>query len=176
VHNASVHLGVENRADEGGDLGEILLPSGGYSISRRGRVDFRAAGRMCVERRHRRRHRVDARLAGYAAGYQGGQAAVFGHAAHLEQMLADSSVRRDNVENAQVHIRSEAPVQRELAVKDGTSLLERGEIEERELHRLLHLVGPITDEENDRAVCLDDGSGRCGLIRVCHQSPVPFPA
>ena len=78
-------------------------------------------------------------------------------------MVYDVAVVAGDRLDAEIDVRREAAVQRELAFAVLESPFARGEVDEREAHRLLELVHAIALEGEDRDVRLDGGDRSRGF-------------
>ena len=83
------------------------------------------------------------------------QSPVGGHAAHHEHGLV-GLVRTGEPAEAQVHVRGDPAVELQLTAQGRRPPIRRGEVEERGPHRLLGLVGAVTDQDHHPDVGLGD--------------------
>ena len=116
---------------------------------------------------------------------QGRQAAVVGHAPHHDQMLdgravgAPAGPRRQlgtgDAADPEVDVGGEPPVELHLAAAGRKPALGSAEVEEGGRHRLLQLVGALTEQEHDPAVGLPHlgptGSAHHSSARSCGRRP-----
>ena len=139
-----------------------------------------------VERGDERRQRVDLRSAERPARERATRERVLRKLAHPDRVF-DRRTRaaeggpvggpgdRDDVE---IELRREAPVQRELELAVPAALVERREVREAQLHRLLELVGVAAGQEHVRNVrldqldALDAGAVHRGIAQRGDESPV----
>ncbi|MEP6631872.1 MAG: hypothetical protein ABJA89_15495 [Lapillicoccus sp.] len=89
--------------------------------------------------------------------HQLGQAPVVRHAAHHQDVLARVPVGIVHRRHAEVDIRGDAPVHRQLAATGELAARAGREVEEAEVDRLLDLVGAVPHEQDDRRMGLADG-------------------
>ena len=69
-------------------------------------------------------------------------------------MIAHLAVGADDVGDAEVDVGREPPVQLDLAVADPLTRRAGAEVQEREVDRLLQLVGAVAEEHHPRRVGL----------------------
>ena len=79
-----------------------------------------------------------------------GEPTVLGHASHGHQVIADRTIRIPQLGHAEVHVGRETTVEVDLAPTRERPGLDGREVEEPEIHGLLHLVHALTEEEQRR--------------------------
>ena len=134
---------------------EVVRPS---SVHRRHPglvVDLAGARRAGVEPRQHRRHCVE--LAAYVvtATHHGGQPVRVGVASHHNHRFG-GAVRGTEVPHPQVAVRCQPAVEHDLVRTGPLPAGDGGEIQKVGHDRLLDLVGPIPDQEDQAGVRLDD--------------------
>ena len=132
-----------------------LLGAGGF-----GRLGTRA--RVGVEGGDLRRDAREKGVVHLPALDDGAEQSLGRQALHLHRVLDGRTARADAIPVGRVHDRNDAaidgrrepPVEPHLLVAKVPAALERREVEEREPHRLLHLVDGVTGEKDARDVRL----------------------
>ncbi len=149
-------LAAQGPADERLGLLEVLVPVVPHRLQRAEAGDLRRAGGAPVEVGDQAAERLQRLRPRFLSGDQPGQALLLGQALHDDgdffdpgrcaeaQMAGGVAVHGGEVE---VDLGRDAAVELELGDRGGPALLERGEVEEAEVHRLLDLVDVVAGEE-----------------------------
>ena len=100
---------------------------------------------------------------------------------HVNRVVDDLSLAADPVRAAfdrdrrhpEVDVGGEAPIELDLRLAGGAALLARGEVEEAEVDRLLHLVDVVAEHEDPRDVGLEHAIGvrRQVFTEAAHDAP-----
>lgn len=98
---------------------------------------------------------------GLSAAREVGEPGVGRHAPHHDEMLADPAIGVEDLGDAQVRGGADPAVQRHLPLAGDAAILQRGEVAEAEVDRLLHLVDPLADEEHRSGVGLPNVGVEC---------------
>ena len=159
----AVLLGGNGVVQVGLPLAKVLLPVAVDDRQRAVAVDARPRLRVGVEIGQAAGHRVHHRRQDPAVGQQAVHHAQGGQAAHLHRVLQDlapplhphSTPFAGDAHDAQIRIGAEAAVQEHLLLAVVAAAGKRREVQEAEVHRLLHLVHEVAGQEHVGDVGLD---------------------
>ncbi|WP_232288829.1 hypothetical protein [Mycobacterium avium] len=157
-----IDLGGDGAPDERAHLVEILLPVRDHAGRAAVRLDVGTGFGPAVQLSQGATDPAGEPRVDIAARQLGRQHAVFGQPPHPHGRLARPGLAADpvvavllgDVDDAEVHLRAEPPVEPQFFVAVGAALLDAGEVEEAQVHRLLQLVGVGAGEYDPRAVRL----------------------
>ncbi|MNH05317.1 hypothetical protein D3C79_646370 [compost metagenome] len=150
--------------EERANLLEILLNRRHHAFWRAQRVLDRHARRLQVELGNLPRHLVDVAGIELAIGLQGVEHLALGELAHLQHVFDRFAFATDlrrfgatgDRQDVQVQAFGQALVQTQLFVAEMPALIQAGEVEKAEVHRLLDLVGVLAGEQDPGDMRLDE--------------------
>ena len=145
----------EQRTPVPGEFRDVGPPTPAQCCRRAVDGDARSASGVRVEGRHQPGQIAQLVPHRCARHDERRQSPVGGHAAHHEHGLV-GLVRAGEPAEAQVHVRGDPAVELQLAAQGRRPPIRRGEVEERGPHRLLGLVGAVTDQDHHPDVGLGD--------------------
>lgn len=137
-------------------LGETRLPPRSDRLEAAFLVDLTATMRLGVEPGQHRRYRHKLFVDLHALAHQRGQPALIGMAPHHDHRFGLSAVGETDVRNPQIAGRSQPAVEHDLSRAGPFATLRCRKVEEIGGDGLLDFVGPITDEEYQAGVRLND--------------------
>ena len=142
-------VGVED-AGHSQHLPGVGRPAGSRGVAARGLVR-RRAGSRAMERRQQVGEVPEVAGDVRTGADQGGEAPVGGHAPHDDQVVARLPVGPGHVGHPEVHVGRQPAVELHLAVAGQAPGVPGAEVEEPQVDRLLHLVGPVAEEDHHRS-------------------------
>ena len=152
-------------------LGQVLLPAARDRLHPGLSVHLPPTRGRGMEPREQQRHRLQVLLDGFAAAHQGGQPTLVGVTAHHDDGLRWLAGRGE-VGDAQVAVGRQPAVEHDLTGARVLPAVQRREVQKVGDHRLLDLVGPVADEEDQAGVGLGDlrvGGGIRWRERAIHR-------
>jgi len=147
---------IENRRHVRCELGEVVFPPTCDGVVHGVRVDRAARRRAVVEPRDDVGHPIQARGRVGGARHERGQAAIIGHAHHLDEVVDHSSRRIVEGNDPEVDVSRQPPIEPDFTLALASPQLSGRQVDKWIDNRLLQLPGAIAGERKDRDVSLSE--------------------